>query len=473
MGKVLIEESSLQNIANAIRSKNGEPSTTKYTPAQMATAVGQLSPPADDTKWQRPQAWPQYTDAMLTNQEVLYFTVDLSSTETPYFAFIAKTSTDINIDAGTISNGVFTTIHSYTPGDISNAVIGAGRGCYAIIDKSLYTGLDYISVRITPTNSGHITTYTFPKRAKMNLSTGGYLYEDGLQPVVEIFGRLPYATLCGASSYSWLYSMCMTKSFTIFDAAAPATFQLNIESDTIILENVRLVNIDCTNTTSLYRFARFLRKAKYGVFDFKNTQNVTNLNQSFNLAAFNNLDLSGWDTRGVTTMSETFAGCKATSIDVSTWDTSNVTNMSNTFNTTPQLTSLDLSSWNVEKVTTLAGFFGSTYSALQKVSFPDNQTHTRGQYSWTSSGDAKVCTTAASNAFRAGNLHIFTHSFFKVPVSFDIQYSYAIGHDNLMNIINALPTVSSTTTATFGTTNKSQLTAEEIAIAENKGWTIA
>lgn len=40
MGKAIITDTSLTDIANAIRAKNGE--TTKYTPAEMATAIGNI-----------------------------------------------------------------------------------------------------------------------------------------------------------------------------------------------------------------------------------------------------------------------------------------------------------------------------------------------------------------------------------------------------------------------------------------------
>lgn len=46
MAQVLVNESSLQSIANAIRSKNG--TTKKYTPAEMSTAITALS-----SGWQR------------------------------------------------------------------------------------------------------------------------------------------------------------------------------------------------------------------------------------------------------------------------------------------------------------------------------------------------------------------------------------------------------------------------------------
>lgn len=47
-----------------------------------------------------------------------------------------------------------------------------------------------------------------------------------------------------------------------------------------------------------------------------------------------------------------------------------------------------------------------------------------------------------------------------------------LSHQSLLNIINALPTVTDTKTLTLGAVNKAKLTAEEIAVAEAKGWTV-
>ena len=57
----------------------------------------------------------------------------------------------------------------------------------------------------------------------------------------------------------------------------------------------------------------------------------------------------------------------------------------------------------------------------------------------------------------------------------NVQYS-PLSHDSLMSIINALADktgVSGTWKVTLGATNLAKLTADEIAIAEGKGWTLA
>lgn len=58
----------------------------------------------------------------------------------------------------------------------------------------------------------------------------------------------------------------------------------------------------------------------------------------------------------------------------------------------------------------------------------------------------------------------------------DVSHSILLSHKSLMSIINALADktgVSGTFKVTLGSTNLAKLTAEEIAIAEGKGWTLA
>ena len=62
--------------------------------------------------------------------------------------------------------------------------------------------------------------------------------------------------------------------------------------------------------------------------------------------------------------------------------------------------------------------------------------------------------------------------------SINLQECTKLTHDSLMSLINVLEDFSTDTsgkvrTVTIGATNRAKLTAEEIAIAENKGWTVA
>ena len=57
--------------------------------------------------------------------------------------------------------------------------------------------------------------------------------------------------------------------------------------------------------------------------------------------------------------------------------------------------------------------------------------------------------------------------------SIDFSTCAKLSHDSLMSIINNLAEVTNTQKLTLGTTNKTKLTINEIAIATEKGWTVA
>ena len=57
--------------------------------------------------------------------------------------------------------------------------------------------------------------------------------------------------------------------------------------------------------------------------------------------------------------------------------------------------------------------------------------------------------------------------------SIDFSTCSKLSHDSLMSIINNLAEVTNTQKLTLGTTNKTKLTINEIAIATEKGWTVA
>ena len=118
------------------------------------------------------------------------------------------------------------------------------------------------------------------------------------------------------------------------------------------------------------------------------------------------------------------------SLDVSNFDTSQVTKMRSMFFYCRSLTGLDVSNFDTGKVTDTSNMF-SFCQALTN----------------------------------------FTSCVFRTSVSFN--NSNNLSHASLMSIINNLATVTTSQTLTIGTKNKAKLASNEIAIATNKGWTVA
>ena len=137
------------------------------------------------------------------------------------------------------------------------------------------------------------------------------------------------------------------------------------------------------------------------------------------------------DTSNVTTMSNTFSNCSSlTSIPV--LSTSNVTNMGSMLSGCSSLTSIPL--LDTSKVTDMNYFMG--YITLNKL---------------TDLGGFK-------------NLSVsITYNFLDKCPNLTVE--------SLMNVINNLATVSGKT-LNFGSDNLNKLTAEQIAVATAKGWTL-
>lgn len=159
---------------------------------------------------------------------------------------------------------------------------------------------------------------------------------------------------------------------------------------------------------------------------------VTTLRSAWN-ACYNlqSLDISGWDVSSVTTMAYAWADCyNLQSLNLSGWDVSSVTNLSSAWSGCCSLQSLDLSGWDTGSVTNLQGAWSGCYSLVDY---------------WPS------------------------------VISINQTYSSAaaLSIASLLRIIASLPVATEARTLTLGQTNKLKLTAEQIAVATQKGWTVA
>ena len=215
--------------------------------------------------------------------------------------------------------------------------------------------------------------------------------------------------------------------------------------------------------------------------DFKycplfDTSNVTIMAGMFtNCSSLNSIPLL--DTSKVTNMSNMFNGCfSLTSIPL--LDTSKVTSMISMFHSCSSLTYIPL--LNTSKVTNMNSIFYNC-SSLNSISALDtrNVTNMIGMFFNCSSltsipllDTSKV--TSMNNMFRGCGSVKYLGGFKNLSISISAYFLDQCPNltvESLMNVINNLATVSDKTLK-FGTTNLSKLTAEQKAIATNKGWTL-
>ena len=186
------------------------------------------------------------------------------------------------------------------------------------------------------------------------------------------------------------------------------------------------------------------------ILHYSDTQNVTNM--CFGFAKCTSLTtIPNIDTTNVTNMSYMFAGCTSlTSMPL--LNTSKVTNMSNMFNTCSRLTTIPL--FNTSIVTNMSNMFASS---TDLSSIPALNVSNVTNFNNT-----------LLNCANLREIHITN-----IKANFRISYSTRFTRDALNEIIGNLVDVGSSRTLTIGATNLAKLTADDIAVATAKGWTIA
>ena len=165
-----------------------------------------------------------------------------------------------------------------------------------------------------------------------------------------------------------------------------------------------------------------------------------------------------FNTNKGTNLGYMFRGCTSL-ITAPALDTSNNTTFSNMFNACSSLTTIP--AYNTSKGTNFGYMF---YNCYKLTSIPQLDV------------TLATSTSAFNNTFSACRALVDLNIVGTInATNLNVQNS-PLSHDSLMSIINALADktgVSGTWKVTLGATNLAKLTADEIAIAEGKGWTLA
>lgn len=285
----------------------------------------------------------------------------------------------------------------------------------------------------------------------------------------------------------------------------------------------KLPNINVSSSVTSMSNA-FLGFGGDSIPEINGTENVTNLYQMFkNCKKITTVPL--FDTSNVTNMSNLFYGCDNLTT-VPLFNTSNVTNMSNLLYNCNKLTEVphfdtskvtnmnDMVS-NCKKITTVPHFDTSNVqnmngmfsNCLELITIPqlDTSNVTSIQNMFAMSGNSKISSIPKLNGSKVTNLQTFIQLYNGTNVLTEFgglenigqayavkqssNYSYfrfsltsttKLTHESLMNVINNLYDLNLTYDVAnggtlytqqlqLGGTNLAKLTAEEIAIATNKG----
>lgn len=249
------------------------------------------------------------------------------------------------------------------------------------------------------------------------------------------------------------------------------------------LTELNLNSFDTSNTTTMYEMFTNCYKLTNLSIDNFNTSKVTNMDSMFNTCKLlTALNLKHFNTSKVTTMHSMFRNCYAiTELDLSNFNTSNVKEMVSMFASCKALTKLNLSSFNTANVTQMTNFLYGC-SGLVEVDLSN--------FNLEKSKDNRDFFAMCSALENVRSFYNLGKGYTQKTTNytnywFSVEAAKKLTHDSLIDIItNGLYDLNLTYdvanggtlyTQSFrlGETNLAKLTADEIAIATNKGWTVS
>ncbi|MBE6152703.1 MAG: BspA family leucine-rich repeat surface protein [Firmicutes bacterium] len=256
---------------------------------------------------------------------------------------------------------------------------------------------------------------------------------------------------------------------------------------------INLTKIPTLNTNTIRNMQNMFRNcAKLTEIPLLNTSNATNFYYMFadcdNLITIPQFDTSNvkdmsymfyncyalesiplLNTSNVTKMDYMFYSCRSL-LEIPQFDTSNVTNMSYMLYGCDNLITIPL--LNTSKVTAMTYVFYSC-DKLKTIPQLDLSSATSINYILTN------CPALENfgGFLNLGAAYLTSRAENYTAYKLDLSKSTKLTHDSLMNVINGLYDIATLgckiQQLTIGATNLAKLTAEEIAIATSKGWSVA
>lgn len=390
MTKVLLTESYLENIADAIRAKNGTQDT--YTPGEMSEAINNIESVGD------------------------YFNTTISS--------------------GSYGSGGYKKVYKNL---IPNTVQNTGTSCNYMFQG--YTG-NNIS--------------TLPNFNTTNVTSMEGMFRDCSNLTSLDISNFNTNNISG--SMNGMFMSCPKLESINF----PSTFHTGSNIDGLFLgtgiESIDLTGFDTSRTTSMQTV-------------FKNC------------ASLKSVDLSSWDISKAYTMGGFFEGCsnlETVNLNVKVKNNSNSIPINDLFYNCGKLQSVDLRNFVTNIVS--ADFLFNGCGSLETINMDGvNLGLINGQSSNLGAFRSafKNCNSLVNLIF-GNNLGAALSSSSSVnQFNVDLTSCSLLTHDSLVDFLTKLADVSdkgapvAVTTVRLGATNLAKLTAEEIAIATNKGWTVS
>ena len=258
-------DADLTSIADAIRSKGNTTEQLAF-PAGFVSAIDAISgnTPSPAKGWVRPANWPDLDSLDLSNEDAMYYTVDCRGTIAAHaidpdveheIGFCADTTGGTwTLERGKIEGGAFVVAETCVTGRNSGAVYNT----------------------ILPITEGDFVVYRMRATGDAEDGKGLKLVETASavheQPVVEIYGRLPWAS--GNAARGWNYREFASRVTEHVKVIFPGTSTIaglqSMFTSCYSLQSIDMSGWDTTNwaVTSLqYMFnsCYILQALKFGV----------------------------------------------------------------------------------------------------------------------------------------------------------------------------------------------------------------
>ena len=223
-----------------------------------------------------------------------------------------------------------------------------------------------------------------------------------------------------------------------------------------------------TNMAEMFYTCNKLTSLDLSNFD---TSNVTDMSKIFYFCTgLTSLSVNHFDTSNVTNIRQAFYGLFIESLDLSNWNTSKVTDMYNTFFSCKNLITLDISGWDTSKVTDIGGIVGNCNNLKTII----------GEFDLSKSNNSHTTMFQNCNSLET----VYIKNIYKdVTMTNASKWSINLGatkvkDECLISIINELPNLydkglTTTSSIVFTLPPTNTLTAEQVQVAINKGWSVA
>lgn len=380
-----------------------------------------------ENRWIRPSGWPDLDSITMnpnTDIDEVYLTYDLSKTAGYGWIGIRATTmdkSDFTVERGHLSGSTFVADETHTV-----TVNGYGTGYFR-------QALDDADGAI---QLWRVVGYKFSAFGFVaNTANSADNLANNLQPCVETGGRLGYRTSMDADISTTATTLC---------------------NGTVYLERYG-IKVNTSAVISMGKMFSGCRSLVEADVSDWNTGSVTSMLSAFSgCLSLKFFDVSDWDVSSVTNMSYMLSDCNSlTELDLSGWDTTALTNASSMFAGSKGLKAVDISGWDTTAITTMKEAFLSCM-ALQTLN-----------------ADGVDLSGLASNVpVLSPTMMLREYYPFIISIDQNFQNNTCLSVASLLRIIDSLPAVESTKTLTLGT-NKLKLTADQIAVATAKGWTVA